>query len=42
MQVKVLSIDRDNERISLSIKDTLPGPWTDISDKAAKRLYTRR
>ncbi|MEK4537242.1 30S ribosomal protein S1 [Peribacillus sp. FSL K6-1552] len=36
VQVKVLSIDRDNERISLSIKDTLPGPWTDISDKAAK------
>ncbi|MGE7764734.1 30S ribosomal protein S1 [Peribacillus sp. NPDC096540] len=36
VQVKVLSIDRDNERISLSIKDTLPGPWADISDKAAK------
>ncbi|MFC9597131.1 30S ribosomal protein S1 [Peribacillus butanolivorans] len=36
VQVKVLSIDRDNERISLSIKDTLPGPWTDISDKATK------
>ncbi|KQU20547.1 30S ribosomal protein S1 [Bacillus sp. Leaf13] len=36
VQVKVLSIDRDNERISLSIKDTLPGPWTDISDKASK------
>lgn len=36
VQVKVLSIDRDNERISLSIKDTLPGPWVDISDKAAK------
>lgn len=36
VQVKVLSIDRDNERISLSIKDTLPGPWSDISDKAAK------
>ncbi|MFJ7746001.1 30S ribosomal protein S1 [Peribacillus sp. NPDC097295] len=36
VQVKVLSIDRDNERISLSIKDTLPGPWVDVSDKAAK------
>ncbi|MFJ7637030.1 30S ribosomal protein S1 [Peribacillus sp. NPDC097264] len=36
VQVKVLSIDRDNERISLSIKDTLPGPWVDIADKAAK------
>ncbi|MBT2649241.1 30S ribosomal protein S1 [Bacillus sp. ISL-34] len=36
VQVKVLSIDRDNERISLSIKDTLPGPWAGISEKAAK------
>lgn len=33
VQVKVLSVDRDNERISLSIKETLPGPWADISDK---------
>ncbi|MCA1030536.1 30S ribosomal protein S1 [Bacillus timonensis] len=31
--VKVLSIDRDNERISLSIKETLPGPWANISEK---------
>ena len=36
VQVKVLSIDRDNERISLSIKDTLPGPWAGIAEKAAK------
>ena len=36
VQVKVLSIDRDNERISLSIKDTLPGPWSGIAEKAAK------
>lgn len=36
VQVKVLSVDRDNERISLSIKETLPGPWEDISEKAAK------
>ncbi|KKB37955.1 30S ribosomal protein S1 [Bacillus thermotolerans] len=34
VKVKVLSVDRDNERISLSIKETLPGPWTDIADKA--------
>ncbi|WP_042457874.1 30S ribosomal protein S1 [Neobacillus dielmonensis] len=34
VQVKVLNVDRENERISLSIKDTLPGPWTNISDKA--------
>ncbi|WP_273125916.1 30S ribosomal protein S1 [Metabacillus sp. HB246100] len=31
--VKVLSVDRDNERISLSIKETLPGPWANITDK---------
>ncbi|MCM3122215.1 MULTISPECIES: 30S ribosomal protein S1 [unclassified Mesobacillus] len=36
VQVKVLSMDRDNERISLSIKETLPGPWADIDDKAPK------
>lgn len=36
VQVKVLSVDRDNERISLSIKETLPGPWANISEKAAK------
>ncbi|MCP3738714.1 30S ribosomal protein S1 [Rossellomorea sp. BNER] len=36
VKVKVLSVDRDNERISLSIKETLPGPWTDISGKAPK------
>lgn len=34
--VKVLSVDRDNERISLSIKETLPGPWTNILEKAQK------
>ncbi|SDN00851.1 small subunit ribosomal protein S1 [Psychrobacillus sp. OK028] len=34
--VKVLSIDRDAERISLSIKDTLPGPWAEIEEKASK------
>jgi small subunit ribosomal protein S1 len=31
--VKVLAVDRDNERISLSIKETLPGPWANIADK---------
>ena len=34
--VKVLSVDRDAERISLSIKDTLPGPWDAIEEKAPK------
>jgi small subunit ribosomal protein S1 len=36
VKVKVLSVDPDNERISLSIKDTLPGPWADIESRAAK------
>ncbi|MCQ6273862.1 30S ribosomal protein S1 [Bacillus sp. V3B] len=36
VQVKVLSVDQDNERISLSIKETLPGPWTNITEKAPK------
>ncbi|WP_053363972.1 30S ribosomal protein S1 [Bacillus sp. FJAT-27251] len=36
VQVKILSVDRDNERISLSIKETLPGPWADIEEKAPK------
>ncbi|HZG71311.1 MAG TPA: 30S ribosomal protein S1 [Chondromyces sp.] len=34
VKVKVLSVDRDSERISLSIKETLPGPWASISEKA--------
>lgn len=36
VKVKVLSVDPANERISLSIKDTLPGPWTEIATKATK------
>ena len=36
VQVKVLSVDRDNERISLSIKETLAGPWTNIAERAPK------
>lgn len=36
VKVKVLNVDPDRERISLSIKQTLPGPWDDIEDKAAE------
>jgi len=36
VNVKVLSVDRDNERISLSIKETLPGPWTNIAERAPR------
>ena len=36
VNVKVLNVDRNNDRISLSIKDTLPGPWADIASRAEK------
>ncbi|MCP1144263.1 30S ribosomal protein S1 [Lysinibacillus endophyticus] len=36
VKVKVLSVDPANERISLSIKDTLPGPWANVEDKVSK------
>lgn len=36
VNVKILSIDRDSERISLSIKETLAGPWEGIEEKAPK------
>lgn len=36
VKVKVLSVDRDSERVSLSIKDTLPGPWADVAERAPK------
>lgn len=45
VKVKVLAIDKDNERISLSVKDTLPGPWDviqlksgDVVEGVVKRL----
>lgn len=34
IEVKVLSVDEEAGRISLSIKDTLAGPWDDIEEKA--------
>lgn len=34
VNVRILSINPDEERVSLSIKDTLPGPWADIEEKA--------
>jgi small subunit ribosomal protein S1 len=33
IKVKVLKVDRENERISLSIKETLDGPWESIEGK---------
>lgn len=40
VQVKVLSVDRDNERISLSIKETLPGPWSQVTEKLSTGSVT--
>ncbi|MGF3075690.1 30S ribosomal protein S1 [Facklamia sp. P12955] len=34
IEVKILSIDKEEGRISLSIKDTLEGPWENIEEKA--------
>jgi len=36
VKVKVLSVDPENERISLSIKETIPGPWSNLEERAAK------
>ncbi|WP_181348206.1 30S ribosomal protein S1 [Thalassobacillus sp. CUG 92003] len=33
INVKVLSVDRDNERISLSLKETQPGPWHNLEER---------
>ena len=34
VNVKVLSVDKERGRVSLSIKDTLAGPWDNIEEKA--------
>jgi len=36
VQVKVLKVDKDNERISLSIKETQPGPYAQASSQFKK------
>lgn len=33
IEVEVLSVDRDNERISLSRKKVLPGPWDEVANQ---------
>lgn len=35
VQAKVISVDSENGRVSLSIKDTLAGPWDNIEERAA-------
>lgn len=36
IKVEILSVDLDNERISLSRKKTLQGPWAGIADRVQK------
>jgi small subunit ribosomal protein S1 len=33
VKVKILKVEPEKERISLSIKETQPGPWDDLADK---------
>lgn len=35
VKVKVLKVDPENERISLSIKETQPGPWDRVAEEIA-------
>ena len=35
VKVKILSVNEEEGRISLSIKETLPGPWDNIEERAA-------
>lgn len=39
VQVKVLKVDRDNERISLSIKETQPGPWEKVGMRSKPAMW---
>lgn len=41
VDVKVLNVDKEQERISLSIKDTLPGPWDNIEEDLAPGTVTK-
>lgn len=36
VKVKVLAVDPEKDRISLSIKQTLPQPWDNITEKVAE------
>lgn len=33
IEVKVLKVDRENEKISLGLKQVLPNPWDNVADK---------
>ena len=40
IDVKVLSVDEDRERVSLSIKELLPGPWDTVDEEYAADSVT--
>ncbi|MER2063284.1 MAG: 30S ribosomal protein S1 [Alkalibacterium sp.] len=41
VNVKVLKVDREQERVSLSIKDTLPGPWDNLEEELPAGTVTK-
>ena len=41
MEVKVLKVDKEQERVSLSIKETLPGPWDNIEEELPAGSVTK-
>lgn len=41
VEVKVLKVDKEQERVSLSIKETLPGPWDNLADELPAGTVTK-
>nr|WP_146923653.1 30S ribosomal protein S1 [Alkalibacterium kapii] len=41
VDVKVLKVDKEQERVSLSIKETLPGPWDNIKEELPAGTVTK-
>ena len=41
VNVKVLKVDKEQERVSLSIKETLPGPWDNLEDELPAGSVTK-
>lgn len=41
VEVKILSVDEERGRVSLSIKDTLPGPWDNVEEEFPAGTVTK-
>ncbi|SFB88353.1 small subunit ribosomal protein S1 [Alkalibacterium subtropicum] len=41
VNVKVLKVDKEQERVSLSIKETLPGPWDNLEEEMPAGTVTK-